>query len=71
MVIGLRLFLPESWISDLKRLVRARVPEDRWALRAKPEIAREEIDRIRAAGARFGCVPADSGYARVRRSARP
>lgn len=32
-VIGLRLFLPESWTSDLERLVRARVPEDRWAPR--------------------------------------
>lgn len=63
-MIGLRLFLPESWTSDLERLVRARVPEDRWAPRTKPEIALEEIDRIRAAGVHFGCVLADSGYGR-------
>lgn len=63
-VIGLRLFLPESWTSDLERLLRARVPEDRWTPRTKPEIALEEIDRIRAAGVRFGCVLADSGYGR-------
>ena len=29
---------------------------------AKPEIAIEEIDRVIASGARFGCVLADSGY---------
>jgi len=63
-VIGLRLFLPESWTSDPERLVRARVPEDRRAPRTKPEIALEEIDRIRAAGVRFGCVLADAGYGR-------
>jgi len=28
----------------------------------KPEIAIEEIDRIRHAGVRFGCVLADAGY---------
>jgi SRSO17 transposase len=59
---GLRLFLPESWTSDPARLVRAGVPEERRAYRTKPEIALEEIDRIRAAGVRFGCVLADAGY---------
>lgn len=61
-MVGLRLFLPESWASDPARLHRARVPEDRQRFHSKPEIAIEEIDRIRAAGVRFGCVLADAGY---------
>jgi SRSO17 transposase len=61
-IVGLRLFLPESWTSDPVRLSRAGVPIDRQAYRTKPEIALEEIDRARAGGARFGCVLADAGY---------
>lgn len=59
---GLRLFLPERWISDPARLDRAGVPQDRRDYRTKPEIALAEIDRIRVAGVRFGCVLADAGY---------
>jgi SRSO17 transposase len=61
-MIGLRLFLPESWTSDDARLARAGVPADYRASLTKPEIALQEIDRIRAAGVRFGCVLADAGY---------
>jgi SRSO17 transposase len=60
--VGLRLFLPESWTCDPARLNRARVPEERRVYRSKPEIALQEIDRIRAAGVRFGSVLADAGY---------
>lgn len=59
---GLRLFLPQSWTSDPARLDRAGVPDDHRAYRTKPEIALAEIDRIRAAGVRFGCVLAEAGY---------
>jgi hypothetical protein len=38
------------------------VPKNRQAFGSKPEIAIEEIDRIMAAGVRFGCVLADAGY---------
>jgi SRSO17 transposase len=61
-MIGLRLFLPEIWTSDLARLDRAKVPEARRDYRTKPEIALEEIDRARQADVRFGCVLADAGY---------
>jgi SRSO17 transposase len=61
-MVGLRLFLPETWTSDPTRLARAGVPEDRQAYRTKPEIALGEIDRVRAAGLRFGSVLADAGY---------
>jgi SRSO17 transposase len=61
-MLALRLFLPESWTSDPARLKRAGVPEERCAARTKPEIALLEIDRVIAAGVRFGCVLADAGY---------
>jgi SRSO17 transposase len=61
-MVGLRLFLPESWANDPARLHRVRVPEDRQTFHSKPDIAIKEIDRIRAAGTRFGCVLADAGY---------
>ena len=61
-MVGLRLFLPESWTSDAARLDRARVPEELRPYRTKPEIALAEIDLVRAAGVRFGCVLADAGY---------
>jgi SRSO17 transposase len=60
--VGLRLFLPESWTHDAVRMARVRVPTEQHAFRSKLEIAIEEIDRVRAAGVRFGCVLADAGY---------
>src|SRR6266513_2059937 len=61
-MVALRLFLPESWTSDAARLKRAGVPAEHQAARTKPEIALAEIDRMIAAGVRFGCVLADAGY---------
>ena len=61
-MIGLRLFLPESWTGDADRMAKARVPEDWRAARTKPEIALAEIDRVLAAGVRFATVLADAGY---------
>ena len=61
-MIGLRLFLPESWTGDADRMAKARVPETWRSARTKPEIALAEIDRIRAAGVRFATVLADAGY---------
>ena len=61
-MVGLRLFLPESWTQDAGPMKRARVPKERQAARTKPEIAIEEIDRVIASGTRFGCILADAGY---------
>ena len=61
-MVGLRLFLPESWTNDAERMARARVPQERQVARTKPQIAIEEIDRVIASGTRFGCVLADAGY---------
>lgn len=60
--VALRLFLPETWTSYPERLERAGVPQAERVPRTKPEIALAELDRIRAAGVRFGCVLADAGY---------
>ena len=61
-MMGLRLFLPEIWTDDPGRMTRARVPKDRQVALTKLEIALEEIDRVVASGARFGCFLADAGY---------
>src|ERR1019366_1916302 len=61
-MVALRLFLPESWTNDPHRLERAGVPADHRGPRTKPEIALAEVDRLIAAGVRFGCVLADAGY---------
>lgn len=62
LMLSLRLFLPESWTSDEARMIKAGVPEQYRRPRTKPELAIEEIDRVVAAGVRFGCVLADAGY---------
>jgi len=61
-MVALRLFLPENWTSDTARLDRAGVPTEYRTTRTKPEMALAEIDRVIAAGVRFGCVLADAGY---------
>ena len=60
--VALRLYLPQAWVQDPDRLARAGIPE-RWRLhRSKAAIALAELDRIVAAGVRFGIVLADAGY---------
>ena len=61
-MLALRLFLPESLTSNQARLKRVDVPAEYRMARTKPEMALAEIDRAIAAGVRFGCVLADSGY---------
>src|SRR3954451_6376661 len=60
--VGLRLFLPEAWAADPDRCTRAGVPEEHRRALAKTDLALAEIDRVLAAGARFGAVLADAGY---------
>jgi SRSO17 transposase len=59
--VGLRLFLPEEWAREPARCAAAGVPEAEAVERSKGEIALAELDRLRAAGARFGIVLADAG----------
>jgi SRSO17 transposase len=60
--VGLQLFLPDEWTDDAERRARAGVPEAKVAQRSKGEIALAELDRVAAAGVRFGTVLADAGY---------
>jgi len=60
--VGLRLLLPDEWVCDAGRCARAGVPEAEVAERSKGEIALAELDRVAAAGVRFGTVLADAGY---------
>ena len=62
--VGLRLFLPEDWGADVERRAAAGVPEA-VAYRPKWTIALDEVDRVLASGARFGCVLADAEYGRA------
>ena len=62
--LGLRLYLPEEWTSDLDRCCAAAVP---LAVSAQPkwQIALDEIDRVRRAGVTFGCVLGDAEYGKA------
>ncbi len=62
--VGLRLFLPELWAGSAERRRRAGVPDDVTG-RPKWRIALDEIDRVVAAGARFGCVLGDAEYGKA------
>lgn len=59
--VALRLYLPKAWTDEPARCRKAGVPEG-VPFRTKGEIALEELDRVRQAGARFGCVLADADY---------
>ncbi len=61
-MVALRLFVPESWMSNPVRLKRAGVPVQHRAARTKLEIALADIHRVIASGVRFGCVLAHSAY---------
>ena len=61
-MVALRLFLPDSWVNDRRRLKRAGVPVEYRTAQTKPEIALAEIDRLISIGVRFRCVLADAGY---------
>ena len=55
---------PKAWCQDRRRCAKAGVPTDCRAFRSKGAIALAELDRLRAAGVRFGCALADSGHGR-------
>jgi len=61
-LIDYRLYLPESWTEDRKRLDRAKVPQDQRVFRTKPELAWEIIETAKASGLEFSWVGMDSLY---------
>ena len=60
--LDLQLYLPDSWLTDTKRLDKAGVPKKQRVERTKPEIALELLDRVRAEGLPGHQVVADAGY---------
>jgi SRSO17 transposase len=57
-----RLYLPDSWLGDKRRLDRAGVPKAERRSRTKPAIALDLLDRVRAEGLLGRAVVADAGY---------
>lgn len=62
--VSWRLYLPESWTDDRKRMKKAKVPESVVFL-PKWEVALAEIDRLDAVGTPSAPVLADAGYGRI------
>jgi SRSO17 transposase len=60
--LALRLFLPDSWLADKKRLDRAGVPEEFREERTKGQVALDLLDLVRAEGLPGRAVVADAGY---------
>lgn len=60
--LDMRLYLPDRWLTDSKRLDRAGVPPAERRALTKPEIALMLLDRVRAEGLAGQVVVADAGY---------
>src|SRR3954463_11613107 len=60
--LAMRLYLPEVWSDDARRLEKAGVPEEHRRAMAKGEIALDLRDRVRAEGLPGRLVVADAGY---------
>jgi SRSO17 transposase len=60
--LGMRLYLPDSWLTDNKRLDTAGVPKDQRRALTKPQIALELLDEVRAEGLPGWAAVADAGY---------
>jgi SRSO17 transposase len=60
--LAMRLYLPESWLGDPKRLDKAHVPQDQRRSLTKGQIALELLDEVRGEGLAGQVVIADSGY---------
>ncbi len=57
-----RLYLPQSWVSDVKRCDRAAIPETERVYRSKSTLALEMIDEADRTGVRYGFIALDGGY---------
>ncbi|MBV8317485.1 MAG: IS701 family transposase [Planctomycetaceae bacterium] len=60
--LAMRLYLPEVWLKDKKRLDQVGVPEEFRQVRTKPQIALELLDQVRQEGLPGRVVVTDAGY---------
>ncbi len=65
-LLDTELYLPQEWTQDPTRCAAAGVPEERQALKTKPELALEMVQRARRNGVRFSWVAADGTYGQDR-----
>jgi SRSO17 transposase len=60
--LALRLFLPDAWLADRRRLDQAGVPPECRPARTKGQMALDLLDQVRAEGLPGRVVVADAGY---------
>ena len=60
--LAMKLYLPQVWLDDLKRLDRSGVPQEARRTLTKGQIALELLDLVRSEGLPGRVVVADAGY---------
>src|ERR1700742_693338 len=65
-LVDAELYLPREWVEDPARCEAAGVPLERRALKTKPALALEIVQRARRNGMRFAWVTADGTYGQDR-----
>ena len=63
-LIGARLFLPEEWVNDKERCLKAGIPEDKITAASKIDLARQLIEQADAHGVQYARIGFDSFYGR-------
>lgn len=63
-LVGSRLFLPQQWVEDRDRCLKAGVPEEKIVAHTKIDLARELVDQAQEHKMRFTCVSFDAFYGR-------
>lgn len=59
-LIGARLFLPEEWVNDKERCIKAGIPEDQIVAASKIDLARQLIEQADAHGVEYARIGVDS-----------
>ena len=63
-LIGARLVLPDEWIKDEERCLKAGIPKDKIKAASKIDFARELIEQADAHGVQYARIGLDSFYGR-------
>jgi SRSO17 transposase len=63
-LIRTRLFIPEVWINDEARCLKAGIPKKDIVFKTKPQLAIEMIKELKDEGVQYGWVGADALYGR-------
>lgn len=59
-----KLFLPQEWVDDVDRCLKAGIPKNKIEYKTKPELAIEMIKELDEEGIGYGWIGADSLYGR-------